>query len=270
MPQQSIFGGRTRASHSGGLSELDPARGASKTRRMLHRSVLSYVGLAMLGGMVLCACGSDPKPPPYLGHWESLYRGRGGESNGLVIRADSTMDRLSLRAFDFRYSVVGDSLRMVAMIPDSLWLPGDTAPPVFYSRFSLSGDTLMQWDEFRTEWLVREGGWESPGSPLVGTWRTVRSTVPNVDLGFARFRADSVMQVRVPAAVVTGTYSVQADFVDTLLPDSICFYFPDDTSRCVLSWRVDTLVLTRTFTNGTFSFEYLHAGDTSWYRILKP
>jgi hypothetical protein len=47
-------------------------------------------------------------------------------------------------------------------------------------------------------------------------------------------------------------------------------YFSDDTSRCVLSFSADTLVLTRTFTNGTFSFGYLRKGDASWYRVIQP
>lgn len=236
----------------------------------MFRRSMHHAGVALLTALALYACSKKAEPPPYLGHWESIYRGRGGEANGLVLRADSSMDRLTYRAFDFRYTVEGDSIRMVAMLPDSLWPRGDTVPPVFVNHFAIAGDTLVEADLLHKEWLVRESRPEPGQSPLVGTWRTFRSNAAESDLGFAKFRADSVLQIRIPAGVTTGEYVVHTDAADTLRPDSMYMYMPNDTSRCVLSWRADTLVLSRTFTNGTFYFLYLRAGDSSWYRLLQP
>lgn len=233
----------------------------------------AYRQVALLFLLVLGpgACSSEPPvPPPYVGHWESLYRGRGGESNGLVIRADSTVDRLNYWAFDFHYRVEGDSLRLMTRGIPTPFTPWDTVPRVFTNHVSFSGDTLVRADSQKSEWLVREGEPVSGAPPIQGTWRVVRSSVEGEDLGFERFLADSVLQVRVPANTKTGSYRAQFDPVDTLRPDSLTMYFPDDTSRCVLTWKADTLVLTRTFTNGEFSFGYVRAGDSAWYRVRQP
>jgi hypothetical protein len=98
----------------------------------------------------------------------------------------------------------------------------------------------------------------------------VRSTAPNIAYGFERFGADSVLQVRTPHEIKLGRYVPRVDYADTLSPDSMTFYFTDDTSRCQLTWSADTLFLTRTFTNGTFSFGYLRSGDARWYRMIGP
>ncbi len=240
---------------------------------MFFKSIgLRSAAAAFLVTLALLACASEPKPvSPFLGHWESVYRGRGGEANGLVIKADSTVDRLKFRAFDFHYSVSGDTLRLVPILPDSFLPVGATEPPVYVNHFEITGDTLMRSDSTLTEWLVREGTPDAgDAGGLVGVWRVARTTAPSITYGFARFGADSVLQVRKPHEIKIGRYVAQVDFVDTLRPDSITFYFPDDTSRCVLTFGADSLFLTRTFTNGTFTFGYVRAGEARWYRMIEP
>jgi hypothetical protein len=225
----------------------------------------------MLAALGLLACASEPE---HVGHWESTYRGRGGEANGFVLRADSTMDRYKFRAFEFRFSTEGDSLRMVPILPDSFLPAGATTPPVYTNHYSVVGDTLIRSDTNYTEWLVREGPPAGDATSLLGTWKVVRSTgdktTGGTTTGYERFRPDSVLQVRIPVDVTPGTYRLMTDPEDTLKPDSLVFFFNDDTSRCVLSWRGDTLALSRTFTNGTFTFDYVRAGQDAWYRLEKP
>jgi hypothetical protein len=78
--------------------------------------------------------------------------------------------------------------------------------------------------------------------------------------GFMRFRPDSVVEMRLPVSSKQGVYR--------LTGDSLVFFMPGgDTSRCAMSLRGDTLELTRTFTNGTFTFRYLRAGKEAWYYV---
>ena len=243
---------------------------AHKTARMSFHSIAGRcAAAAFLIALAVCACTPEPEPgPPYLGHWESLYRGRGGEANGLVIKADSTVERLTFYAFDFHYSVAGDTLRLIPILPDSFLPVGATEPPVFTNLFKITGDTLVRSDSGLTEWLVREGKPEAGPESIVGIWRVARSSAANMTIGFARFTADSLLQVRKPADVRPGRYVAKINDQDTL-PDSLTFYFPDDTSRCELTWKGDTLQFARTFVNGLFTFGYLRQGDARWYRKIE-
>jgi len=109
----------------------------------------------------------------------------------------------------------------------------------------------------RTEWLVRKG--EAQGDPqsLVGTWVVVRSTDAVNISTYQRFLPDSSLQVRRLASTISGIYRTTLD--------SIVFLTDQDTSRCALSLRADTMDVTRTFTNGTFTFTYLRAAPQLWY-----
>jgi hypothetical protein len=216
-----------------------------------------------LSGLALAACSKEPAPPlDHVGLWESTFRGRGGESNSLVMNADSIVNRYYFKAFDFHFSDYGDSLRLEPIVPDSLLPAGDTAPPVFVIPYEIVGDTLVRTETNGREWLLREG--PSPAGPnsIEGTWKTVRSTLALTAVGYHRYRSDSVLQIRLPVSTKSGVYKRHAD--------SLTFTFPDDTSRCVLALRADTMNLTRTFTNGTFTFGYRRAGDTAWYRLDEP
>lgn len=232
---------------------------------------LRCAALALLAALAVSACSSRQEPaPPYLGHWESLYRGRGGEANGLVIKADSTVDRLKFRAFDFHYSVSGDTLRLIPILPDSFLPVGATEPPVFTNTFHITGDTLVRTDSGVTEWLVRDGQPEAGAESIVGVWRVARSSSANLVIGFARFGADSLLQVRKPHEIKSGRYVPNLHVGEGGALDSMTFYFPDDTSRCLLTWSADTLQFSRTFTNGTFTFGYVRQGDARWYRMIEP
>lgn len=219
--------------------------------------------LLCLAGLALAACSKDPAPVrDHVGLWESTFRGRGGEANSLVINADSIVNRYYFRAYDFRFSDYGDSLRLEPIVPDSLWPAGDTAPPVFVVSYEIVGDTLIRTETNGKEWLLREGPPPARPNSIEGTWKTVRSTLALAAVGYHRYRPDSVLEVRLPVSTKAGVYKRHAD--------SLTFTFPDDTSRCVLALRADTMDLTRTFTNGTFTFGYRRAGDTAWYRLDEP
>ena len=194
-----------------------------------------------------------------MGLWESTYRGRGGEANSLLLKADSTLDRYYVRAFDFHYSTFGDSLLLQPIIADSFLPPGATVAPVFTSSYVVQGDTLVHADSLRTEWLVRVGPPPDDPASIVGTWKSVRSTTATNLSGYQRFRPDSVLEVRLPVSVKHGTYRLGTD--------SLTMFVDTDTSRCGLTWLGDTLTLSRTFTNGKFSFGYLRGGKDVWYPL---
>lgn len=225
---------------------------------MSRRRITPLLVPAILAALTMSACHREnPQSRALAGLWESTYRGRGGEANSLVMSGDSLIQRVYLKAFDFRYSAWGDSLRLELLIPDSLWPPGATAAPSLVLQYTIRGDTLVRNEPHRTEWLVRRGDEAGDPHSLVGTWKVVRSTDAVLVPSLQRFRPDSMLQVRMPVSTMSGVYRAQ--------PDSIVFLLETDTSRCALSLRGDTLDVTRTFTNGTFTFTYLRASPELWY-----
>lgn len=223
----------------------------------LKRPILIVV-LAVWATLPLTGCSQDnPQSRAVAGLWESTYRGIGGQANSLVLSGDSLLQRVYLLAFDFRFSAWGDSLKLERLIRDSLGRLVDTAAPTLVLRYEVRGDTLIRDEPHRVEYLVRKG--QAPGDPqsLIGTWVVVRSTDSANVNALARFLPDSTLQVRLKVSAASGIYRTTRD--------SIVFLVEADTGRCAFSLRADTLAVTRTFTNGTFTFTYLRGGPDLWY-----
>lgn len=245
------------------METLDPFLPARATFRSMngHFHFLRWTSPGFLVILALAACFSDrTSSRDHEGMWESTYRGRGGEANSFVLHGDSLVDRYFMKAFDFRFTTFGDSLRIQPIVPDSFLPAGDTAAPIVVVHYSVKADTLIRTEAHRTEWLVREG--PPPGNPyaIIGTWKAVRSTDAFTLEAYHRYRPDSVLEVRLPVSVKHGVYKIR--------PDSLTFYFSDgDTTPCALTLRGDSLDLTHTFTNGTFTYDYVRINPGPWYRL---
>jgi hypothetical protein len=222
------------------------------------RETLAWTAVICLGA---AACQPAEKPlPGHVGLWESTYRGRGGEANSIVLHPDSLVDRYFLKAHDFHFSVFSESLRVQAIVPDSFLRAGDTIAPQMTLSYSVRGDTLVRSALGGSEWFLREDSLVADPTSILGSWKLVRSTQAFTLHSYHRYRADSVLEVRLPVSVKHGVYKLE--------DDSLFFFFHDaESSRCALSLAADTLELTRTFTNGTFTFGYLRSAPEPWYRL---
>jgi len=223
--------------------------------------VFRLCALLSLAMLAVAACGSEaPNSRGQAGLWESTYRGRNGEANSIVMNADSVVGRYFLKALDYRFSTLGDSLSIQPLVPDSFLPAGDTAAPVFTMHYAIEGDTLIRTAGHRTEWLARVG--PPPANPyaLIGIWKTVRSTDVLTINGFQRYRPDSVLEVRLPVSVKHGVYELQSD--------SLWLTFADgESSRCAIALHGDSMALTRTYNNGTFTYEYVRSSADLWYPL---
>jgi hypothetical protein len=224
----------------------------------MRRFVL-FVGLAMAASLAGCSEPADPPSTAHVGLWESVWRGTGGAANSFELDADSGVTRFFLKAYDFQYEISGDSLFVEPTLHDSLAPHADSVRRQAI-HWSIKGDTLIRSQPGHTEWLARSGPAPAGPESIVGEWQSIRSTDAITINGYQRYSEDGILEVRLPMSVKAGIYRRTSD--------SLVFYLRgNDTTKCTYLFRGDTLDISSTHANGTFTYSYLRASLKSWYEL---